>query len=59
MAADPMTTFLTYLIGILFVCTVMAALAEWLDARAARKSRDQARAEVRAQRQREREIFDF
>lgn len=50
MIFDPVTTFVVYIAGFLFVATLIAAVADrWL-ARTERQLRDQARAEARAER---------
>jgi hypothetical protein len=45
---DPITTFVIYMVGIIFLLTLVAAVADWSLARTERKLRDQARAEARA-----------
>jgi hypothetical protein len=56
---DLVGTFWFYLIGLLILFSIMAALADALEAMASRRARDQARAEDRAKRRRERGSFDF
>ena len=55
MSYDPVTTFAIYIIAILLVFTLAAALADLWSARDERKRRDQARADARAKRMKERE----
>jgi len=56
MVFDPVTTFAIYLVGILVVLTFCAIVADLWLAHDERQRRDQARAQVRAQRQKEREL---
>lgn len=55
MIYDPVTTFVIYIVGILVLFTLAAAVADYLTARAERQLRDQARAEARAKRREERD----
>lgn len=50
MYLDPVETFAFYIVIILALFTVVAALADWTEKRAVRRERDQARAEARAKR---------
>jgi len=50
MVYDPVTTFVIYIVAILAVFTVIAAIADLWLAHDERKRRDQARAQARAER---------
>jgi len=53
MMFDPVTTFFAYLVGMLFIFTVLAALADLWGAKVERDARHQARADARAKRRKE------
>jgi hypothetical protein len=50
MVFDPVATLVVYVVGFLFVVTLIAAVADLWLARTERQLRDQARAEARAER---------
>jgi len=56
MVFDPVATFVVYMVGILVMFTLIAALADLWGARVERQLRDQARAEARAKRREERVV---
>lgn len=56
MVLDPLTTFAVYVIGILVVVTLLAAVADLWTAKAERDARRRARDQARAKRREEKVI---